>query len=593
MKILVAQLNLVIGDLAGNFAKIKETITKAKNHNEDTVVFPELALTGYPPNDLLLRKGFVDEQLSYLEEVKRLTTESDLHVFIGAVTKNDGVGKPLRNAALVFSRGVEIFRYHKQLLPTYNVFDENRYFEAGSADQNNVLTVLRDNGKHWQVGVLICEDCWNDEAICDVPLYPTNPVKKTFREGFKANDSSNPCSTPISEVSVERMFKGDPNIVITLNASPSDIGKHNLRYQMYTALSKKYKAAFVYANSVGAQDALIFDGHSFMVEGDHIYYAKGFEEHLWSIFIDGGKPHAPLHPPICVREHLIFEHLKLGIRDYVRKNGFSQVVVGSSGGIDSAVVLMLAVEALGPQNVFAITMPSKFSSAGSVDDSVELCDMLGIKLYTRPIVNDVLLSIEEYKKAFGEDPKRIMIENMQARQRGRVLMEFSNQTGALVLSTGNKSEMSVGYCTIYGDMCGGLSVIADLYKMEVYALAKWYNDQKGESIIPKNIVDKAPSAELWEGQKDTDSLPPYPVLDALLKLYLERDLLNRKEVEEATAAIENMSLKEIKRILSMTDRAEFKRQQAAPVLRVHKRAFGFGRTLPITQRYAVSYENVL
>lgn len=592
MKILVAQLNLVIGDLEGNFAKIKNAILKARSYN-DAIVFPELSLTGYPPNDLLLRKGFVDEQLRYLDEVRKLTLENDFYVFIGAVTKNEGRGKPLRNSAIVFARGVEVFRYHKQLLPTYNVFDENRYFEPGAENQKNSLMVIRDNGKSWMVGVLICEDCWNDEAICDAPLYPTNPVKNTFREKFQATDSSNPLTSTPNPINIERLFEGNPNLVITLNASPSDIGKHHMRYQMYTTLSKKYKVPFIYVNSVGAQDALIFDGHSFMVDGDHIYYAEGFKEHLWEIFIERGKQHPPLRTPINGRENLIFEHLKLGIRDYVQKNGFKTVVIGSSGGIDSAVVLMLAAEALGPENVFAITMPSKFSSAGSVDDSVELCKKLGVKLYTRPIVNDVLLSIDEYKKAFGEEPKRIMIENMQARQRGRILMEFSNQNGSLVLSTGNKSEMSVGYCTIYGDMCGGLSVIADLYKMEVYALAKWYNDQKGDSIIPKNIVDKAPSAELWEGQKDTDSLPPYPVLDALLKLYLERDLLSREEIMEATAAIENMSLKEIKRILSMTDRAEFKRQQAAPVLRVHKRAFGFGRTLPITQRYKVSYENVL
>lgn len=569
LNILVGQINPIIGDLAGNFAKVKALWDK-HNRSHDVLVFPELTLTGYPPNDLLLRKDFVEEQLTFVDEVRKLTFENEkCTILIGAVTRNDGVGKPLRNSALGFCNGVEFFRYHKQLLPTYNVFDENRYFEAGSRNQKNVTAIRNEKGAFYKVGVLICEDCWNDEAICDAPLYPSNPVRNTF-----------------SGETIE--------VVITLNASPSDIGKHRLRYEMYQTLSKKYDVPFVYVNSVGGQDSLIFDGHSFMVDRKHVYYAKGFEEHAWSIQIgDDVKNHEPLRTPLLYREPLIIEHLKLGLRDYVHKNGFKQVVVGSSGGIDSAVVLMLAKEALGAENVFAVTMPSKFSSSGSVDDSVELCKMLGIKLYTRPIVNDVLLAIEEYKKAFGTDPKRITIENLQARIRGRVLMEFSNDTGALVLSTGNKSEMSVGYCTIYGDMCGGLSVIADLYKMEVYAIAKYYNEQKGGYYIPKNIIDKEPSAELWEGQKDTDSLPPYPVLDALLKLYLERDLLSRKEIEEATQAIEGMSLKDIKRILTMTDRAEFKRQQAAPVLRVHKRAFGFGRNLPITQKYPVSYRNVL
>ncbi len=575
INILVAQLNPVIGDLEGNFNKVKDIVSKnyRAGHVHDLVVFPELTLTGYPPNDLLLRKDFVEDQLTFADDVRKLTIgQPHVYVLIGVVLRNNEQGKPLRNAAVCYSNGVEVFRYYKQLLPTYNVFDENRYFEPGLSTQDNRLKISTKKGVEHTVAVLICEDCWNDEAICDAPLYETNPVKNTF---------------------MGKSVRAEA--VITLNASPSDIGKHRVRYEMYSTLAKKYNVPFVYVNSVGGQDALIFDGHSFMVEKDHIYYAKGFVEQAWSIYIldREEKGHEPLITPMLYKDPLIIEHLKLGIKDYVHKNGFKQVVVGSSGGIDSAVVLFLAKEALGAENVFAITMPSKFSSEGSVDDSVELCKKLGIKLYTRPIVNDVLLAIEEYKKAFGTEPKRITIENLQARIRGRVLMEFSNDTGALVLSTGNKSEMSVGYCTIYGDMCGGLSVIADLYKMEVYSIAQHYNEQKGDYIIPKNIMEKAPSAELWEGQKDTDSLPPYPVLDALLKLYLERDLLSKEEIAEATTAIEGMTLKDIKRILTMTDRAEFKRQQAAPVLRVHKRAFGFGRTLPITQKYKVSYRNVL
>jgi NAD+ synthase (glutamine-hydrolysing) len=573
--ILVAQLNPIIGDLEGNFNKVKELIVKNGRSGipDDLIVFPELTLTGYPPNDLLLRKDFVEDQISYLDEVRKLTAAyPGTYVLIGAVLRNSEVGKPLRNAAICFKDGEEVFRYYKQLLPTYNIFDEDRYFEPGKSTQDNRLVITSRKGETHTVAVLICEDCWNDEAVTDAPLYDTNPVKNTFAVEI-----------------------GRPQAVITLNASPSNIGKHHLRYNMYSALSKKYMVPFVYVNSVGGQDSLIFDGHSFMVEGDAVYYAKGFVEQAWGIYIlkQNDHPHDPLTPPMCQRDELIIEHLKLGIRDYVKKNGFKTVVVGSSGGIDSAVVLMLAKEALGAENVFAVTMPSKYSSAGSVDDSVVLCRNLGIKLFTRPIEKDVLLAIDEYEKAFGKKPSRLAIENLQARIRGRVLMEYSNDTGALVLSTGNKSEMSVGYCTIYGDMCGGLSVIADLYKMEVYSIAKWYNENHGDYLIPKAIIDKEPSAELWEGQKDTDSLPPYPILDAVLKLYLERDLLSKEEIVECTTTIEGMTLKDIKRILSMTDRAEFKRRQAAPVLRVSRRAFGFGRNLPITQKYKVSYRNVL
>lgn len=582
LKTYLAQLNLIVGDLTGNFAKIKK-VWQQQHAKHDVLIFPELTLTGYPPNDLLLRQGFVEEQLSYLEEFKKLTgADKGCYVIIGAVVRNNEVGKPLRNAALGFCNGVEVFRYYKQLLPTYNVFDECRYFEAGWAGQDNRMNILTRRDEMHTVAVLICEDCWNDEAIASVPLYPTNPVKKSFEPREDALGT-----------------RAVPEAVITINASPSDIGKHHLRYEMYKTLSETYKVPFIYVNSVGAQDSLIFDGHSFVVQGNNICYARGFVEDGLDVDIFSDDMFSPittnaaLITPMRETEPLIIEHLKLGLRDYITKNNFKTVVVGSSGGIDSAVVLMLAKEAIGASNVFAVTMPSKYSSSGSVDDSVELCKMLGIKLFTRPIEKDVFLAIDEFEKAFGHKPSRLAIENMQARIRGRVLMEYSNDTGALVLSTGNKSEMSVGYCTIYGDMCGGLSVIADLYKMEVYAIARYYNEQKGGYFIPKNIIDKEPSAELWEGQKDSDSLPPYPVLDALLQLYLERDLLSRAEIEKAKTAIEGLTLKEIKRVLKMTDNAEFKRRQAAPVLRIHKRSFGFGRNLPITQRYNVGYENVL
>lgn len=570
MKVLLAQLNPIIGDLENNFEAVANVFSQGhKDH--DLIVFPELTLTGYPPNDLLLRRGFVEEQNRYADKVKKLTQGTQCTVLIGLVTFNHSpMGKPLHNSAVAFRDGEQVFIYHKQLLPTYNIFDENRYFEAGRDVQPNSLTIPCALGKKHTVGVLICEDCWNDEAICDAPLYPTNPVSSTFR---KANNIE---------------------AIITLNASPSDIGKNYRRYDMYTKLSKKCGVPFVYVNSVGGQDSLIFDGYSFVADGDKLQFAMGYKHHCMSAELFPKERKYSILVPNRDTDFNTFEHLKLGLVDYITKNGFKSVVVGSSGGIDSAVVIALAAAAIGPENVYAVTMPSKYSSEGSVSDSEKLCNNLGVKLFNRPIGNEVQNSILEFEQAFGVAPKRMAIENMQARIRGRILMEFSNHFGSLVLSTGNKSEMSVGYCTIYGDMCGGLSVIADLYKMEVYSLAKWHNQNvHADSIIPKDIIDKAPSAELWEGQKDTDSLPPYPILDAVLRLYLERDLLTHEEIEADKAMIEGMTLKEIKRILKMVDGAEFKRRQAAPVLRVHKRAFGFGRNLPITQRYKVGYENVL
>lgn len=571
MKLLAAQLNLTIGDLKGNFAKIQKVI---KEETYDVVVFSELALTGYPPNDLLLRKGFVETQLRYLDRVRKLTAHTDAVVVIGAVTKNEGVGKPLFNSALAFQNGQEIFRYHKQLLPTYNIFDENRYFQAGAPDQNQIVSANRENGTVIKFGVVICEDAWNDEAITNVQLYSTNPVKA--------------------------VGESDVELIITLNASPSHIGKHFERYEMYKTLSKRYNKAILYVNQVGGNDALIFDGYSFLVvptsitnSTETLFPMKGFEEEIRSYSLNN--PHFQFsYPRIAANPNeQIFEHLKLGIKDYVQKNGFKTVVVGSSGGIDSAVVIALAASALGAENVKAITMPSKVSSLGSIADSILLCDALGVELFTRPIKDEVDISIANFTKAFGVAPSRLTIENEQARIRGRILMEYSNHFGSLVLSTGNKSEMSVGYCTIYGDMCGGLAVIADAYKMEVFSLARWYNDFHGKSLIPEAILDKPPSAELWEGQQDTDSLPPYPVLDAVLHLYLERDLLSEEEIENYTRECEKLTLADIKKLLQMTDRAEFKRQQAPPVLRIHRRAFGFGRNLPITQKFEVNYENVL
>lgn len=570
MHIIGAQINVTIGDLAANADKVEQHI-KANSANiaQTMLVFPELTLTGYPPADLLFRRGFVEEQLEYAEKIKALTAGNQgLWVVLGLATKNtSGVGKPLHNSLVVYHNGAEVLRYHKQLLPTYNVFDENRYFEAGSSGQANVLQI-RDE----RFAFLICEDAWNNTE--KEQLYGVDPVANTFARNNNVT-------------------------LVTINASPSHIGKNSERYAMYQKIAQRYDVNVVYVNQVGAHDSLIFDGYSFVATPDGIICdVEGYKEQELQ-FDTKRYSDLPIIPQAGFDKYgEMFNHLVLGIRDYVRKNGFKSVVVGSSGGIDSALVLALAKEALGPENVFAITMPSKFSSEGSVTDSHALCDNLNIKLYERPIGDEVMLSIENFTHAFGASPSRLTIENEQARIRGRILMEYSNHFGSLVLSTGNKTETSVGYCTIYGDMCGGLAVIADIYKMEAYGLAAWMNlnlyTKSGVTKgIPQPIIDKAPSAELWEGQKDTDSLPPYPILDALLKLYIERDMLTEQEVKENLALIKNLTVNDIEKYLKMTDRAEFKRQQAAIILRVHKRAFGAGRVLPVTQKHSPSYKNVL
>ena len=569
MKTFICQINPTIGDIAGNFSKVENCLNSKRHLAKDSLfVFPELTLTGYPPNDLLIRSGFVEEQLEYVNLVKKLSLNHNCGIVIGAVTKTSGDGKkPYHNTALTFFNGKEVGRYNKQLLPTYNIFDESRYFEPGASSQNSSVVI---NGEKFVV--LICEDCWNDPIIEEKRLYGVNPIKNALENEFENDKAS---------------------FVVTINASPSDVGKHECRFEMYNKLAKAYDLEFIYVNQVGGQDSLIFDGHSFSVNKNGFVYSLGFKEDV--CFVDSSSVNFPqvTSMPNTNYESLIIEHLKLGLRDYIYKSGFSKVVVGSSGGIDSALVLTLAKEAFGGENVFAVTMPSKYSSSGSVDDSVELCNNLGVKLFTRPIIDDVTLSINEYKKAFGEEPKRLTIENMQARIRGRILMEFSNQTGAIVLSTGNKSEMSVGYATLYGDMASGLNPLGDLYKTEVYAVAKYYNEQKGDFIIPKNIIEKEPSAELWEGQKDSDSLPPYNALDSILKLFIENEFLSNEKKKELWKNIEKLTIEDINKVLLKVDKSEFKRFQASPILRIHARSFGFGRNVPIVQKYISSFKNLI
>ena len=553
MKVVMAQLNYTVGDFKGNTEKIIEVISKHGNSAE-IIVFSELCLSGYYPMDLLDRKDFIIEQDLYLEKIKTFTKEVKAAVVIGYISKNIWSGKPFHNSLGIFQDGKQIFTYHKKLLPTYNIFDEARYFEPG-----NLPPVFELNG--YRIGVLVCEDGWSDDSE---NAYKTIPAQEIARENV--------------------------DFVISINGSPCSVGKYQERMEVFANLAADYEFPLIYVNQVGGNDELIFDGNSFVVDktGKCLSKLNSYSEDIQSIeYIKGvGFENKQFKSPELNEYAIILQQIVLGLRDYMGKCGFTQVVIGSSGGIDSAVTLALAAEAVGAANVKAITMPGPFSSAGSVDDSIVLCENLDIELFNMSIKSEYEIAVAEFEKTFNDKPKAITKENIQARIRGRKLMEFSNNYGHLVLSTGNKSEMSVGYATLYGDMNGGLNLLGDLYKMEVYALARYINENSGKELIPLDIIEKEPSAELSEDQKDSDSLPPYPILDAILRLYIENDYLSEDEINADKQLISDMTQHEIEEIIRKVDRAEFKRRQAPPIIRVHKKAFGVGRRLPIVQRYS-------
>ncbi len=573
MRIKMAQINTTVGALVENADKIIDII-KSSEGKADIVVFPELSITGYPPLDLIERVGFCKEQTDQLLRIADATSYNGVAAVVGCFYQNtSGVGKPFYNALVLVADGEIKTRYRKRLLPTYGIFDESRHFEPGT--EVNVFTY-----KGVKLGFLICEDMWNDKAITEEhSLYAHNPVKETVDAGAE--------------------------ILISINASPSNVGKPEYRLEKFAKIAENYKTPIIYVNQVGGNDDLVFDGTSFALneDGDVLHVMKSFEEDeqiFDTVRYDGvlmlgyptveqsdeqwGKPLPQMTP-----SEFYFKQIVLGIRDYTRKVGFKKAVIASSGGVDSALVMALAVAALGAENVEAITMPSKVSSAGSVDDSVTLCKNLGIKLYTYPIAEGVATMMNGFDKAFGKSQKSLTVENLQARMRGMVLMAFSNEfDGFLPLTTGNKSECAVGYCTIYGDMNGGLAPIADLYKTEVWELCRYINKLRGKEIIPNVIIDKEPSAELYEGQKDTNQLPPYPVLDAVLLPYIEGNEVDPKILEACKKTVEEAGFKDFEKIHGMVDRAEFKRRQAAPTIRVHQKAWGFGRRMPIAQRHKPS-----
>lgn len=553
MKIALAQINPTIGDFKTNLNKIQEFYARASSEKVDIVLFPEMAITGYPPRDLLLRAHFIDENLKVLESFTAITTNGPVAV-IGYVDRNmTGKGRALRNSAAWIENGKILHRIHKTLLPTYDVFDEDRYFEPGDS-----FKIINYRGQKF--GVTICEDIWNDQDFWSSPLYHRDPVKELKSLGAE--------------------------VLLNISASPWHLGKEELRFKMIQTISRTDHLPVVYCNMVGGNDELIFDGNSLVFDqsGNCIKQGRAFEEELVAFEFSNPdtKPFQKAAP-----EHDLFRALSLGLRDYVRKCGFKSVVLGLSGGIDSALTACIAVSALGRENVFGVAMPSKFSSQHSIDDARVLAENLKIRFELLPIQNQVdafRVALAPIFSGMAEDTTE---ENIQSRIRGVTLMALSNKLGSLLITTGNKSEMATGYCTLYGDMCGGLAVLSDLSKMQVYSLSKWINSNPNltglvNGVIPESSIVKPPSAELRPNQTDQDSLPPYEILDQILTGYVERhesvkDLIKQKY---DPALVRDLTRK--------IDINEYKRRQAAPGLKVTTKAFGIGRRIPIAQRYRES-----
>ena len=572
LRVALAQINPTVGDLKGNVSKIIDYIMKSMKAGVHIVAFPELTITGYPPEDLLLKNKFIEDNLDALKKIQK--NVGDIIVIVGYVDKKDDM---YNAAALLYNKRL-IDTYHKIFLPNYGVFDEYRYFKPGTRFP---VYQIGDTC----IGVNICEDIW----------YPKGPALY--------------------------QTQGGAEVIVNINASPYSIGKNRLREKMLSTRASGNAAIVAYLNTVGGQDELVFDGHSLIVNQDGIVIARGkqFEEDLLVVDLDiAGVTQKRLRSPrkkheVIKREKDVVEKISipvkkkdsarsrvrlssqnttcmesvkeiytalvLGTSDYVRKNGFKDVVIGLSGGADSSLVASLAVDALGKKNVVGLLMPSPYTSTESTEDVYELAKSLDIKVIEIPI-NTVFQSyLDSFKKPFKDLPADVTEENLQARIRGNMLMAFSNKFGWLVLTTGNKSEMSVGYATLYGDMAGGFAVLKDVPKTMVYKLIKWKNKTTGRSVIPERVIKKAPTAELRLGQKDTDTLPPYDILDPILKAYIEED----RSFNEILSLGGDAEC--IRNIIMMVDRSEYKRRQAPPGVKITQRAFGRDRRFPITNRY--------
>ena len=558
MRIGLLQLNPTIGAFAANREKLVRAYAEAVARGAELVLAPELFLCGYPPRDLLLREDFVEANLAALDETA--ANIGEIPLCVGYVEKNsERPGRALKNAAAVLQNGKIIWRTTKSLLPTYDVFDEDRYFEPAKKVEPFVF-----NGK--KLGITICEDIWNDEDFWPERLYRRDPVKELVAQGAE--------------------------LILNLSASPWHDGKERTRLEMLRRVARDEKIPLAQVNATGANDELIFDGHSVALDarGEVIALGKGFAEEILVVNLvpgapascrlgnelagrDAGAPGVDFPP----REELLFSALSLGIRDYVRKCGFKSVLLGLSGGIDSALIAVIAADALGAENVRGVAMPARYSSSGSLTDAEQLAKNLGIRYDVLPI-EPVFNAVEaQLQNVFAGTKPNEAEENIQSRLRGVTLMALSNKFGALVLTTGNKSEMAVGYCTLYGDMNGALAPIADVLKTDVYKIARWVNRE--HEIIPTDSITKPPSAELRPGQKDQDSLPPYEILDAILDLYVVKNLGQAEIVAHGfDAAVVND-------VVNKINFSEYKRRQAAPGLKVSPRAFGMGRRIPVAQRF--------
>ena len=547
MKIALAQIDPTVGDFTGNLEKIVAAARRAAELGARLTVFSELAICGYPPADFVEKPSFLARCRTAVDDLAQATATLPTAVLAGVALKSpQGSGKPAVNAAVLLDKGQLILEQHKRLLPFYDVFDEQRYFASSRGQQVVELDGLR-------LAISICEDAWNDKNFWRHRLYTVDPMEELMRQ--------------------------NPDLHINLSSSPFWHSKRAVRREMLAAIARRDGIPVLMCNQVGGDDSLIFDGSSLALNsrGELIAEAASFREDL--VVLDPFNAHATPAPAGDDTE-AAYRALVLGTRDYVRKCGFRKVIVGLSGGIDSALVAAIATDALGADNVIGIGNPSQYSSQGSIDDSRRLAANLGIRYEIIPITD----LFHEYARAleplFAGMKPDITEENLQARIRGTLWMALSNKLGALVLTTGNKSEMAVGYCTLYGDMVGALAVIGDLVKTRVYAVCHWLN--RDREIIPPAILEKPPSAELRPDQKDTDSLPPYDVLDPIIEAYIER-----YEAPETIAQAHGFPVELVQQVVRMVERAEYKRQQAAPVLKVTSKSFGMGRRFPIAVKVQV------
>ena len=551
MKIALGQINPTVGDFSGNAAKHIEFSRRAQAGGADLILFPELSVCGYPPRDLVERSSFLARNHEVVEQIAASTR--GISVICGLVTPAESeTGKSVMNSAALLQEGKIVFVQSKMLLPTYDVFDEMRNFAP--AKSQKVFSLCGS-----QVALTICEDAWNDKLFWPKRLYTVDPIEGLIRAGG--------------------------SVVLNISASPFWIGKRDLRRDMLASIARHHKVPVAMVNQIGGNDSLIFDGSSIVLnaEGKVIAQGKSFEEDL--LYFDSNNLTGDLHPQIEGEDASVYGALVLGTRDYMRKCGFKKAIIGLSGGIDSALTAVIAADAVGAENVIGIGMPGPYSSQGSIDDARQLASNLGIRFE--------LLSIncayEAYKgilkDVFAGQKEDVTEENIQSRARGTLLMALSNKFGAIVLSTGNKSELGVGYCTLYGDMVGGLAVISDVPKTMVYRLSHYVNGTSvngRREVIPRATLEKPPSAELRPDQKDSDSLPPYEVLDAVLEDYVE-DAHSAEQI----ASDRGFDIELVRRVVRMVDRAEYKRQQAAPGIKISSKAFGYGRRFPIAAKNEV------